>query len=151
MRSGADTLRVRCPDCAKALGLLRDGVTCPGCGRRLAAEDAVWDLRPRGLEPAKLNEDRLHVEEGLPTWRRLFYHKRYWIEWCDRRWLSTVMDGRTRSLLEVGGGLCYASALAKARAPRAHVVATDISPRYLRQHAVRVGELLEAPADVYAA
>jgi SAM-dependent methyltransferase len=144
-------VRLRCPDCATAVGLLRDGVTCPGCGRAFAPAGAVWDLRPRALERVKLNEDRAHAEEGLPAWRRLFYHKRYWIEWCDRRWLGTLLDDRTRSFLEVGGGLCYASALAKARAPRACVVATDISPRYLRQQAVRVGTLLEAPADVYAA
>lgn len=143
--------RVRCPDCAKAIELVTDGALCPGCGRRFVAEGAVWDLRPHGLAAAKMNEDEAHVEEGLPTWRRLFYHKRYWIEWCDRRWLDTLVDGGTRTFLEVGGGLCYASALAKARAPRAHVVATDISPRYLRGHAVRVGALLEAPADVYAA
>jgi len=30
-------------------------------------------------------------------------------------------------------------------------VATDVSPRYLRRHAVRVGEILGAPADLYAA
>lgn len=149
MSSGA--VRFRCPDCAKAVGLLQDAATCPGCGRVFEPEGAVWDLRPRGLGAAKLNEDEAHVEEGRPTWRRLFYHKRYWLEWCDRRWLPTLLDERTRSFLEVGGGLCYASALAKARAPRGCVVATDISPRYLRRHAVRVGALLEAPADIYAA
>jgi ubiquinone/menaquinone biosynthesis C-methylase UbiE len=30
-------------------------------------------------------------------------------------------------------------------------VATDVSPRYLRHHAVRVGQILGAPADTYAA
>jgi SAM-dependent methyltransferase len=111
----------------------------------------VWDLLPRALEPGKASEDRAHAEVGASTWRRLFFHKRYWIEWCDQRWLPALVDERTRAFLELGGGLCYASALAKARAPRAVVVATDVSPRYLRQHAVRVGAILGAPADAYAA
>jgi ubiquinone/menaquinone biosynthesis C-methylase UbiE len=31
------------------------------------------------------------------------------------------------------------------------VIATDVSPRYLRQHALRTGEILDTPADMYAA
>jgi ubiquinone/menaquinone biosynthesis C-methylase UbiE len=31
------------------------------------------------------------------------------------------------------------------------VIATDVSPRYLRQHAVRAGGILGTPADAYAA
>ncbi len=122
---------------------LRPGVRAGG--RRLG------DLRPRALDAVKTNEDRAHAEEGLPTWRRLFFHKRYWVEWCDTRWLPELVDGGTRSFLEIGGGLCYAGALAKARAPQAWVAATDISPRYLQRHAVAVGAMLESPADAYAA
>jgi SAM-dependent methyltransferase len=103
------------------------------------------------MDPVKISEDRLHEREGLPTWRRLFFHKRYWIEWCETRWLPALVSERTRAFLEIGGGLCYASALVKARVPGARVVATDVSARYLRRHAVRVGEILEGPADVYAA
>ncbi len=149
MSSGA--VRLRCPDCAKAVGPLGGSPVCPGCGRAFTVDASVWNLLPRALDAAKLAEDRAHVEEGLPTWRRLFFHKRYWVEWCDRRWLPTIVDSSTRSFLEIGGGLCYASALVKARRPGACVVATDISPRYLGRHAVRVGAMLEAPADVYAA
>ena len=111
----------------------------------------MWNLLPGALDPTKAREDRAHAEVGTPTWRRLFFHKRYWIEWCADRWLPTLVSERTRAFLELGGGLCYASALAKARAPGAAVVATDVSPRYLRQHATRVGAIFEAPADVYAA
>jgi SAM-dependent methyltransferase len=124
---------------------------CLGCGRSFTVDGSVWDLLPRALDATKLAEDRAHVEEGPPTWRRLFFHKRYWVEWCDQRWLPTIVDAGTRSFLEIGGGLCYASALAKARQPGACVVATDISPRYLRRHAVRIGAMLETPADMYAA
>ncbi len=149
-------VRLRCPDCSKSMGPLAMGPNdsrpaCPGCGRTFAPADGVWDLLPRSLDAVKSNEDEAHADAGLPTWRRLFLHKRYWIEWCDTRWLPELVDGRTRSFLEIGGGLCYASALAKARTPQATVVATDVSPRYLRQHAVPTGDILGAPADVYAA
>ena len=144
-------VRLRCPDCSKSMGPFEGRPTCPGCGRSFAPAEGVWDFLPLSLDAVKSNEDESHVDAGLPTWRRLFFHKRYWLEWCDTRWLPELVDGRTRSFLEIGGGLCYASALAKARAPQATVVATDVSPRYLRQHAVRAGDILGTPADAYAA
>jgi len=150
MSSGAP-VRLRCPDCSKALGPFEGRPTCPGCARSFAPAEGVWDLLPQSLDAAKTNEDEAHADGGPPTWRRLFSHKRYWLEWCDKRWLPELVNGQTRSFLEVGGGLCYASSLAKARAPQACVVATDVSPRYLRQHAIRAGEILGAPADMYAA
>ncbi len=149
--SSGGAISLRCPDCSKAVGPLRGSPTCPGCGRPFASSDGVWDLRPTALDAVKANEDQAHLEEGLPTWRRLFFHERYWVEWCDSRWVPGLVGDRTRSFLEIGGGLCYASALAKTRAPRACVVATDISPRYLRHHAVRVGAIMQSPADIYAA
>lgn len=150
MGSGG-AVRLRCPDCAKALGPIEGSLGCPGCGRAFAPRDGVWDLRPTAPDAVKANEDQAHVKEGLPTWRRLFFHKRYWVEWCDTRWLPGLVDDGMQSFLEIGGGLCYASALAKARAPHAYVVATDISPHYLRHHAVRVGAIIGSPADLYAA
>lgn len=149
--NGTAPLLVRCPDCGKAVGPLAGAPACPGCGRGLAASEGVWDLLPRELGAAERAEDALHADGGEPTWRRLFFHKRYWVEWCAERWLPTIVDRGTRRFLEIGGGLCYASALAKGMAPQAQVVATDVSPRYLRRHAVRVGAMLDAPADVYAA
>jgi len=142
---------LRCPDCAKSIGELTGSPACPGCGRAFAAEAGVWNLLPRDLDAAGAAEDRLQDDDGEATWRRLFFHKRYWIEWCANRWLPTIVHDGTRRFLEIGGGLCYASALAKERQPSATVVATDVSPRYLRRHAVRVGAMIEAPADVYAA
>ena len=150
MSSGAP-VRLRCPDCSKSLGPFEGRPICPGCARSFGPSEGVWDLLPQSLDLVKAREDEAHAHPGLPTWRRVFFHKRYWLEWCERRWLPEVVDGQSRSFLEIGGGLCYASALAKARAPQAFVVATDVSPRYLRQHAVRVGEILGAPADMYAA
>jgi ubiquinone/menaquinone biosynthesis C-methylase UbiE len=147
----AEPPRVRCPDCGKAVGPLVGEPVCHGCGRRFSAEAGVWDLLPAERDAVKVNEDLAHLDAGLPTWRRLFMHKRYWLEWCDTDWLPTIVDDRTRSFLEIGGGLCYASALAKAKAPGAYVVATDVSPRYLRQHSLQVGRTLGAVPDLHAA
>ena len=149
--TSAAAVRLRCPDCGKDLGALAAGIACPGCARTFASDDGVWDLRPAALGAEQTAEDAAHAEPGKPTWRRLFDHKRHWLEWCDTRWLPEIVGPRTRTFLEVGGGLCYASALAKARAPGVCAVATDISPRYLRRHARETGTILGAPADVYAA
>ena len=141
----------RCPDCGKSVGPLDTSRTCGGCARAFGPTAGVWDLLPSTLDAVKVNEDRAHEDEGLPTWRRLFFHKRHWLSWCESRWLPTLLDAGARRVLEVGGGLCYASALAKQRAPDAWVVASDVSGRYLRQHAVRVGSIIGTPADAYAA
>jgi len=141
----------RCPDCGKSVGPLDTSRTCGGCARAFGPTAGVWDLLPSTLDAVKVNEDRAHEDEGLPTWRRLFFHKRHWLSWCESRWLPTLLDAGARRVLEVGGGLCYASALAKQRAPDAWVVASDVSARYLRQHAVRVGSIIGTPADAYAA
>jgi ubiquinone/menaquinone biosynthesis C-methylase UbiE len=143
--------RFRCPDCGKAMGALEGAPVCAGCGRVFSPERSVWDLLPPGLDAVKVNEDLVHADVGLPTWRRLLSHKRHWIEWAETRFLPAVLTASTRRFLEIGGGLCYASALAKSRAPQAFVVATDVSARYLRNHAVRAGEIIGTPADAYAA
>ena len=88
----AELPRVRCPDCGKEVGPLVGELVCQGCGRRFVAEADVWDLLPASRDAVKVNEDRAHVEAGLPTWRRLFIHKRYWLEWCDTDWLPTVVE-----------------------------------------------------------
>src|SRR2546430_2912890 len=147
----AELPRVRCPDCDKEVGPLVGELVCQGCGRRFVAEADVWDLLPASRDAVKVNEDRAHVEAGLPTWRRLFMHKRYWLDWCDADWLPTIVDGRTRRFLEIGGGLCYASAPAKAKARDAPVVAPGGSPPYLRPPPLRVRQILRAPPDAYAA
>src|SRR5688572_23554787 len=98
-------INLRCPDCGKAAGPLAGRPRCPGCGRLFAADAGVWDLLPAALGAEQSAEDALHAEAGLPTWRRLFYHKRHWLEWCDARWLPELVGPRTRAVLEIGGGL----------------------------------------------
>jgi hypothetical protein len=112
MSSGA-LVSLRCPDCAKSLGPPEGHPTCPGCARAFAPSDGVWDLLPHAFDPVKTHEDEAHAEIGLPTWQRLFFHKRYWLEWCEKRWLPELVDGRTRSFLEIRGG-----SVMRARSPK---------------------------------
>ena len=60
-----------------------------------------------------------------PTWQALL-PQALLAQWCERCCLSWSC-GRTRSFLEIGGGLLR-ERLAKARAPAASVIATDVSP-----------------------
>src|SRR4029453_14176104 len=133
----AEPPRLRCPDCGKVVGPLVGQPSCEGCGRGFVAEGGVWDLLPASRETVKVNEDQAHVEAGLPTWRRLFMHKRYWLEWCDTDWLPTLLHQRPRTFFQSGAGGFYSSALAKAKVRAAHVVATDGSPGNLRHPPVR--------------
>ena len=81
-------VRFRCPDCIASVGRLEGLPACSKCGRAFGPEEGVWDLRPQSLETVKANEDQIHADEGLPTWRRLLFHKRHWIEWCQDRFLE---------------------------------------------------------------
>src|SRR2546429_6333049 len=100
----AELPRVRCPDCDKEVGPLVGELVCQGCGRRFVAEADVWDLLPASRDAVKVNEDRAHVEAGLPTWRRLFMHKRYWLAWCDAGWPARPRPRGTRQLPPRRGG-----------------------------------------------
>ena len=134
MNTGA--VKFRCPDCAEPRDL-RSSAMRPGCHRAFAPAGAEWNLPLHVLEPVKANEDEAHAQEGLATWPRLFLKKRRWVEWCDLRWLRTLLDERTCAFVEVDGGLCYACAPAEERAPRAFAATTDVSSRDLRQHTIR--------------
>ena len=142
---------LRCPDCFVEAGLLGAVFACPACDRSFGPQAGLWDLRPSQLSPAKRNEDAAHHGDRTATWRRLILHKRDRIEACDTQWLPELLSDRTRRFLEVGGGLCYASALAKARAPDAHVTASDLSPKYVIRHAMAVGSMLGAMPNAYVA
>jgi ubiquinone/menaquinone biosynthesis C-methylase UbiE len=143
------SVSVRCPDCGASVGPVTKDDTCRACRRRFALEAGVWDLRPGALTDAKLNEDRASGTNA-PAWRRLT-QKAHWIEWFETRCAPRLVRPGTRTFLELGGGLCYASALAKRDLADGYVVATDISARYLRRDAVRVGQIIGTPADLYAA
>ena len=134
MNTGA--VKFRCPDCAEPRDL-RSSAMRPGCHRAFAPAGAELNLPLHVLEPVKANEDEAHAQEGLATWPRLFLQKRRWVEWCDRRWLRTLLDERTCAFVEVDGGLCNACAPAEERAPRAFAATRDVSSRDLRQHTIR--------------
>lgn len=134
----------RCPDCRA--NVTTTSALCWQCGRAIRWLTPVLNLLPSRLDVSKHAEDAASPGDDVPTWRRLFYGKREWLERCEA-WLPTACS----MFLELGGGLCYASALVKARCPKATVVATDVSPRYLETHALKVGDILGTPADQYAA
>lgn len=96
-------------------------------------------------------EDLVHAERGEPTWRRLVLHKADRIREFERVALPRILAHAPRTFLEVGCGLGYASALVKAALPSCVVLATDVSPRYLRQHTHWVGLMLNGWAEGYAA
>src|SRR6266540_1424267 len=106
MGSGSP-VRLRCPDCSKSAGPFNGRPACPGCGRVFEPADGVWNLLPSSLDAVKSNEDEAHVDAGAPTWRRLFLHKRYWVEWCDTRWLPELVDGRTRRARSARSTACW--------------------------------------------
>lgn len=96
-------------------------------------------------------EDLVHAERGEPTWRRLVLHKADRIREFERVALPRILAHGPRTFLEVGCGLGYASALVKAARPSCVVLATDVSPRYLRQHTRWVGLMLNGWAEGYSA
>lgn len=91
-------------------------------------------------------EDHAHAEVGLPTWRRLLDKRERIAAFLRLR--DNLPKGR---FLEIGGGLCYASALMVEKGRPDLVIATDISPRYLWRHARPLGRFMGTPADVYLA
>src|SRR3989442_15409046 len=114
----AEPPRLRCPDCGKAVGPLVGQPSCEGCGRRFVAEGGVWDLLPASRETVKINEDQAHVEAGLPTWRRVFMHKRYWLGGGGTGLAPPIPHHPPPGLVGAGGGGRLARALGQAKAPR---------------------------------
>lgn len=132
------------------MGPLQSSTNCNSCGRIYTSQEGVWNWLPRTLETAKINENLAQEALSEKFWRRLM-NKRHRIEWFEREWLPKIISNQARSFLELGGGLCYASALVKEARPDMTVLATDISPIYLSRHSKRVADVMEVPMDVYAA
>ena len=138
--------------CPEDRALLRQvtharALICPMCLREYRSAGSVWDLRPF-LDALDEAEDAVHMGRGEPTWRR-FLDKAIRVREFERRALPEFVGVKT--FLELGGGLSYAAALVKLGSPNTVVVATDVSPRYLAQHAVPLADFLEAPVDVWVA
>lgn len=91
-------------------------------------------------------EDRAHAEIGDSTWRRLLDKRDRIAAFAALQ--PEIPEGR---FLEIGGGLCYASAMMVGAGHPELVVATDISPRYLAHHARPLGVFMGAPANAYMA
>ncbi len=118
---------------------------------RCSSQDPYYNLLPSKSEKEKLNEDRIHEIVYDPIWRDLMFKKRSYVEKFEKLWKKEIITPPTKNFLELAGGLCYISALTKLCNQDITVWASDISPRYLTTKSVKVGTIMEAPVDVYAA
>ena len=126
-------------------------VHCRTCKRFYFEYGAVWDFRvPDALTEA---EDFVHAERGSATWHRFALEKAERIRDFEDRWLPMFterVDGPMR-FLELGAGLSYASVLVKLASPEAVVVTTDVSLRYLQNHAAAVATFMGTWPNFWAA
>lgn len=144
-------IRFRCPDCHAALSLASTGA-CLGCKRAFQAEDGVLDFLPTRLEESKAREDVVHpYDSTAETWRRLVFNKSVYIREFEERWMEILAPVDGGAFLEIGGGLCYASALMKSHRPGTFVIASDISRRYVQRQSRKVADIMCAPVDCFAA
>ncbi len=141
-------IRIKCPDCNF---LLSDSFACEKCGWIGKALDNYYNLLPSKLETEKLNEDRIHEVVFNPVWHDLMFTKKSYIEKFEKLWKKEIILPHTQNFLELAGGFCYISALAKLYRPDLTVWASDVSPRYIATKSIKVGTIMEAPVDVYAA
>ena len=113
--------RFRCPDCGKAVGAARGRARpAPGAGAPSRADEGVWNLLPRDLDAAERAEDRLHDGRRRADVAAALLPQALLGRVVRRALAARPSSTRgTRRFLEIGGGLCYASALAKETAPAA--------------------------------
>lgn len=126
------------PDQQECLRLSPDGLQASTRCFRII--DSVIDLRPLVLDRVeKTNEDLIHLDESPWSQSQIFWKllndKIGHINQFRYAWLPKIKQAlnKAESFLEVGGGLCYVSAMVKNAVPHLEVVASDISPAYLRQ------------------
>mgnify|MGYP001558908719 CR=1 FL=1 len=87
-------------------------------------------------------ETALHRATDRPTWRRLIHEKGARVAAFERHVLPLLVDGLRpgASVLEIGCGLGWASAVLAYHRPDLRVVATDLVAPYLSDHARRLAD-----------
>lgn len=140
---------LRCPDCHSPVNA--DSLQCLNCGWVGKHVDGVLSLLPTAMDIEKINEDLIHEKVQDPVWRDLLYKKKLYFDKFEKLWMKEVITSRTENFLELGGGLCYLSALAKYHHPNTTVWASDVSPRYLCNKSRKVASILDVKVDFYAA
>jgi len=140
---------LQCPDCRSQLK--KDELQCPRCLWKGSFSDGVYNLLPAKLEKEKLNEDKIHQSANEPVWRDLLYKKKLYCEKFERMWMQEIITPETTNFLELAGGLCYLSAIAKYHRPELVIWASDVSPLYLATKSRRVRAIMDVNVDIYAA
>lgn len=140
---------LRCPDCRSVLA--ENQLKCRQCSWTGSYTNSVYNLLPTKLEKEKLNEDLIHKSVQEPVWRDLLYKKKLYCEKFENMWMREVITPETKNFLELAGGLCYLSAIAKYHRPELVVWASDVSPLYLATKSKRVNAIIDVNVDIYAA
>lgn len=122
----------------------------PGWPQR-QGRSGVIDLLPEVLDEEKINENKIHETVNDSVSRDLLTKKRFYMDRFEKRWRKVILQKHTKSFLELAGGLCYISALAKLHRPDIEVWASDVAPLYLENKSVVTAQLFGVTIDQFAA
>jgi ubiquinone/menaquinone biosynthesis C-methylase UbiE len=141
---------LQCPDCA---GDVHGTLRCTNCGRRFVYGSGVYDLLPKQLDVVKRNEDLVFADGSdevkktqARPWRRII--ARHEVLRFDYEIVDMFHEGR---FLELGGEMCFASAIFKSVFPRSIVYASDVSPNALRNAAIPTCSFFPRQPDFFVA
>lgn len=127
---------------------------CLSCGSVFPVHDNVACLLPSTLDKRKLNEDRMYQywannRENYEDWVvSIRGHTDY--SFFKRDFLPRHGQAVGGRILEIGAGLCWASATIKSMFPSVQVVASDVSPTALLRGR-EVCSLLDSNVDHFIA
>jgi len=143
-----------CPDCRGDLIAAGDeSLRCTFCERQFLTDEGVASLLPSSVPLASREDIRAWDEpdsgriEHRAGWRALLGKE------AQIRHLDQLLDSRDWSdlrVLEIGGGMCWASLVVKDRFPTAQLTATDVAASALSK-ARSVACELSLQADRYLA
>lgn len=142
---------IRCPECRSTISNGSGFLKCNDCDWQKETVQGVYNLLPLQLDSEKINENSIHEKVKDPVWRDIVFKKKLYFEKFEKYWMKEVITGETKTFLELGGGLCYCSALAKYHNPGLITWATDVSQLYLSSKSSKVARLMEVDVDCYAA
>jgi len=121
-----------CPSCGGDVQWKERSLACDGCFQVFEFNEGVMNLLPSNLEQNKLNENRLHELEEISRERFLrISENRDFRFFRDEFFPRHMPVGDT--VLEIGGGSCWMSAIVKLEVPWTKVISSDVSPYALQK------------------
>lgn len=141
-----------CPKCRHQLTFTQDAYFCENCQSHFEIRDGIPILLPDIQSVATLadiaawDDKDSGRSEHAPPWRALL-SKEAWIQEFLDHMDRVSFDG---TVLEIGGGICWASIIIKLSYPLSRVTATDVSASALVQ-AKEVAEMCNVQVDRYLA